>query len=211
MLFERGDLSVNAASYLMKLLYGSRISWPWILVAIQRLTQCLDTPKATRWSADCDRRLVRIYSFIDSHLDDVIAGSLSEKDADTCELWFWPDADLAGDPLTTTSTNGMFLEIVGGINNDFTAAERSVPVSWGCKKTTGTALHTQEAEICSIGNYLKSEAIPAQLLLSLALGRPVTLRIKEDNDAAIVAAKKGYSPSLRSRRLTLASSMNAST
>ena len=41
------------------------------------------------------------------------------------------------------------------------------------------------------------DAIPIQDLLAKMLRRPIKLICREDNDAAIIAARKGYSPSLR--------------
>ena len=49
----------------------------------------------------------------------------------------------------------------------------------------------------SLSLALRNEACPLQLLLSTLLGRPVTVRVFEDNTATITAAEKGYSPSLR--------------
>ena len=52
--------------------------------------------------------------YVKSADDLVLSGSLTSEDRDSAELWVWPDADLAGDDLSTRSTCGFFLEVVGG-------------------------------------------------------------------------------------------------
>ena len=49
----------------------------------------------------------------------------------------------------------------------------------------------------SLSTGMCEDAIPIQRLVSLILRKPVPMRAREDNSAAILAAKKGYSPSLR--------------
>jgi hypothetical protein len=115
---------------------------------------------------------------------------LNYQDADSLVIHAWPDADLAGDEMTTKSTSGFFLELAG-------PGGRGIPVSWGSKRQGCTATHTAEAEIVSLASCLKSEVIPTQMLIERILGRPVPAIIFEDNAAAIVAASKGYSPSMR--------------
>eukprot|EP00971_Amphidinium_carterae_P152196 3016729-Amphidinium_carterae.1 len=44
---------------------------------------------------------------------------------------------------------------------------------------------------------VKESAIPAQVLLAVALGKGVPLRMYEDNDACSSVVKSGYSPKLR--------------
>jgi hypothetical protein len=44
---------------------------------------------------------------------------------------------------------------------------------------------------------MKDDAIALQQLFQIWLGRPVEIRIMEDNAATIAASYKGYSPSLR--------------
>ena len=72
-----------------------------------------------------------------------------------------------------------------------------MPIAWGARRQTSTSLNTQEAETVSVASILKNEAIPAQILMQKILGRPIPIKVMEDNEACIVAIKKGYSPSLR--------------
>ena len=49
----------------------------------------------------------------------------------------------------------------------------------------------------SAAKWTRDDAIALQELFSLILGRPIVMRIMEDNAAMITAAQKGYSPTLR--------------
>ena len=49
-------LSAKAASFIMKLMYGARMAMPQICVIVSRLAN-----QITKWSADSDRRLLRVY------------------------------------------------------------------------------------------------------------------------------------------------------
>ena len=53
--------------------------------------------------------------------------------------------------------------------------------------------------MASLSMCVRNEAAPAQLLLSTLLDKPILCRVREDNEACITAAKKGYSPALRHR------------
>ena len=57
-----------------------------------------------------------------------------------------------------------------------------------------TFYHT---EVVSLAYSLYQEGLPALQLWELLLGRTVTLRVLEDNQATILVVRKGYSPKLR--------------
>ena len=88
----------------------------------------------------------------------MLTGSLARSDKEKIRIKAWPDADLNGCYLTTKSTSGFFMELVGEDGRGF-------PLSWGSKRQGGTAQHTAEAETVSLANCLRSEAIPMQYLL----------------------------------------------
>ena len=68
-------------------------------------------------------------AYVYEHCDIVLSGCLSSADREEAELHVWPDADLAGDELSTRSTSGYFLEVAGGEG-------RTSPIAWGSKKAT---------------------------------------------------------------------------
>ena len=68
-----GALTISAASYLMKLMFGARMAHPMICVAIQRLARYV-----TKWTAECDRRLHRLYCFLSSYPDWILGAKVSE-------------------------------------------------------------------------------------------------------------------------------------
>ena len=128
-----GTAGEHSASFLMKLLYSARMAAPWITGAILWLAT-----QITKWSAEADRRLHRLFSYIHSHPERVLSGSLATNDIDSVQIVAWPDADLAGDIFTTKSTSGRWIELTG-------TEGRCMPLSWACKRQGATAGHTQEA------------------------------------------------------------------
>jgi hypothetical protein len=180
-----GIYAQSAASFLMKWLYGARQCCPWLVVSIQRLA-CY----VTKWNADCDRRVKRLYDFVYSNLDLVLTGELSSSDHEHLTLHAWPDADLNGDFMHTKSTSGCFIEVQG-------ERERSMPSIYGSRKQGGTALHTPESETVSLATFLRNDMLPLQYLWQRLLRRPVNLIVHEDNTGCIRIVQKGYSPSLR--------------
>ena len=180
-----GKYGEHAPSLLMKPLYGARAARPDLCVPIQQLSS-----EVTRWSAECDRRIHRMYCYIFGTTDFALKGRLSKVPGTKYWLKHWPDADLAGNPFTAKSASGGWLELVDDKGNSF-------PISWGTKKQDCTANHTAEAETFSMSTWLRGDGMPAQVLLSLMLKQPVPLEILEDNSSCIVAVAKGYSPAMR--------------
>ena len=71
------------------------------------------------------------------------------------------------------------------------------PLAWVSKRQTSTSRSTTESEVVSLAYSLYQEGLPALQLLEMLLGRTVTLKVLEDNQATILVIKKGYSPKLR--------------
>jgi hypothetical protein len=182
---EAGEMAEHAAHCVMKLMYGARMALPYLCVIISRLSS-----QISRWTKDSDRRLHRVYCYLDHSLDVKLRGSLSTADIDSLKLVAWPDADLNGDAQDTKSTSGYYLELIGNHG-------RGMPLAWGAKKQGSTAVHTAEAEVVSMSTCVRNEAIPMQMLLEMIFRRPIDCEVREDNAAAIVAVTKGYSPTMR--------------
>ena len=185
MMEQEGRLAKHAAHLVMKLMYGARMALPYLCIVIGRLSSQL-----TRWTADSDRRLHRIYCYLQDALDIKLAGSLSTEDLGDFVISAWPDADLNGDVYTTKSTSGFWLELQGKNGRRF-------PLGWGAKKQGSTALCTAEAEVISLAACVRNEAIPMQHLLETIFRRRIPCEVHEDNAATIVGITKGFSPSLR--------------
>jgi hypothetical protein len=180
-----GRFGADAPSYMMRMLYGCRMAHPLIAVPVQRLS-C----NFTKWTAECDRRMHRLFCYLYTVRDEVLTGSLCETDVKTFTITAWPDADLAGDSMTTKSTSGFFEEIAGEDG-------RGIPLSWGCKRQSASSNHTCEAETASLSSALRTEVIPVQCFFEHVLGRAVPAVLMEDNAAAIASCEKGYSPAMR--------------
>ena len=190
LLAQPGKMAAHAASLVMRLMYGVRMAAPHLSIAVTRLSA-----QITKWSRESDRRLHRIFSYIAGASHMQLMGQLSTEDRDNLTLVAWPDADLAGDLMTTKSTSGFYLEVIGSGTPE--RAERCFPISWGCHRQGSTSQHTGEAEIVSLASCLRKEVMPTQILLSKLLRRPVRSVLCEDNNTAIISARKGYSPNMR--------------
>ena len=71
------------------------------------------------------------------------------------------------------------------------------PLAWVSERQTSTSRSTTESEVVSLAYSLYQEGLPALQLWEKLLGRTVTLKVLEDNQATILVIKKGYSPKLR--------------
>ena len=185
LLGQDGKMAKNAASLVMKLMYGVRMALPHLCVIVGRLSS-----QITKWTADSDRRLHRVYCYLHGALHMKLTGCLSTSDIAELKILAWPDADLNGDYLDTKSTSGFFIEMVG-------KEGRGMPLSWGSRKQGSTSQHTAEAEMVSLAACLRNEAIPLQHLVQSILKKPIDLELCEDNAATVISATKGYSPSMR--------------
>ena len=183
---QPGEYAETCAHHLMKLLYAARQAKAEVIVAITRLASDI-----SRWNADCDRQLCRLFDFVHAHPDWCMTGSLAPVDITSVEVVAWPDGDLAGDKARSSrSTSGRFVELVAG-------SGRSFPLAWAHHKQGATATSTPDAETASLSDCVRLDALALQSLMNTLLRRPVTLRVYEDNEPCVKNVKKGYSPAMR--------------
>ena len=179
----KGELAPNACRILMKALWLGRLSRPDIIKPINDLAT-----KVQSWSRGDDKRLLRLIQYIDSTPQYRLVGTIKDNPEDL-ELRLYVDADFAGDRLSGKSTSGGYL-VLYGPNSFF-------PLAWVSKRQTSTSRSTTESEVVSLAYSLYQEGLPALQLWELLLGRTVTLKVLEDNQATILVVRKGYSPKLR--------------
>ena len=98
-----GKFSSRAASFIMKLMCGARMAMPQICVIVSRLAS-----QITKWSADSDRRLLRMYGYLRANADKVLTGTLANSDRKHLKIIAWPDADLNGDFVELAGREGGF-------------------------------------------------------------------------------------------------------
>ena len=103
-------------------------------------------------------------------------------------LELYCDADY-GHPTDARSTTGGWL-VLRGLNTDF-------PLAWIHHKQHATSRSTTEAEVVALAQSLFAEGLPALSLWEVLLKRKVSLHLREDNEAAIKAIRKGYSAKMR--------------
>ena len=181
-----GKMATSCSSHLMKLLFAARMARPDMLTSILLVSRCVSD-----WKCDHDRELYRLFCYALHFADLELVSTLNASDLATAVLVVYPDADLAGEHVTSKSTSGCWIELAS------LCRTRTWPLCWTHKKQTFTASSTCEAETVSMSTALKKEAIPLQFFLEICLGRVVKIIVEEDNTQAIAAALKGYSPALR--------------
>ena len=168
----------------MKALWVARLARPDLLKPITALARHVQS-----WTRNCDKQLFRFICYMHSTPDLKLSGYINDP-LDKVELCLYVDADFAGSREDTKSTSGGFL-VLKGPNTFF-------PLSWSSKKQTSTSKSTAESELVSLSNNLFDEGIPMLNLWQTISGCAMKLKIKEDNEATIKIANKGFSPKLRS-------------
>ncbi len=178
-----GELREDACKVLMKILYGARIARFDLLNPTRALASCV-----TKWTRACDKKLHRLVSYIYHTRDHVLQGTVNDK-ADDLYLRLYSDADFAGCPNSSRSTSGVFLCLCG--------PNTLMPLAALSKKQPCVSHSTPEAELVAADLAVRCEGIPALIIWELILGRKMRLVFEEDNQAAIVVMKTGYSAALR--------------
>ena len=179
----QGELAGKACSMLMKNLWLGRLARPDLIKPIGDLAS-----KVQEWTRNCDKMLYRLICYIHSTKHYKLVGVVQDKPEDL-KLRLYVDADFCGDRLDSKSTNGGFLVLVGP-NTWF-------PLAWVSKKQTCTSGSTTESEVVSLAYSLFLEALPSVSHWEVLLGREIVLEVMEDNQAAIIVVKSGWSAKLR--------------
>ena len=166
----------------MKALWLGRLARPDIIKPIGDLATTVQ-----KWSRNHDRQLARLIAYINSSTHYRLVGVMKDNPQDP-HLALNADADYAGE-RDAKSTSGGFL-VLKGPNTNF-------PLAWLNKCQTSVSRSTTEAEVVSFAHSLYQEGPPSLSLWERLLGRPVELVLREDNQATILVARKGYSPKMR--------------
>ena len=178
-----GALKPIACKILMKVLYAARMCRFDLLKAIALLAS-----RVTKWDRDCDRRLHRLISYINSTLELRLTGYVGDNPSEV-SLALYSDADFAGCKNTARSTTGVFLALVGP--NTF------VPLAAVSKRQTCVSHSTAEAEIVAANTAVRTIGLPTKVLMEFVLNKDVDLVLHEDNQATLRVIKTGRSPALR--------------
>ena len=146
---EGGELSTIALKVLMKILYAARMVRYDLLRPVTYLAS-----RITKWSKICDRRLLRLVSYINSSKDHVLRGWVGD-DLNNLKLGIWSDADFAGCKITMRSTSGCYAALTG--TNTF------FPLSAFSRKQTCVSHSTPEAELVAADAATRQEGLPCQI------------------------------------------------
>jgi hypothetical protein len=183
---QPGKLTDNAASLLMTVLFLARMVRADCLYTVNVLAR-----DVTRWHRRHDRALHRLFCYLKhtAKLQLIYEVGCGVRETEMLVLEAYPDADHGGCPSTARSTSGGALKA--------TSLMTTATLCWHSKRQTCTSHSTAESEIVSLDKMLRDIAVPAQQFWSFACGRLVTVKVHEDNQAAIRIIQSGYSLAMR--------------
>ena len=184
----KGELEDNACSVIMGIFYGARLG-RWDLM--QPTTDL--SRYVTKWCRAHDKKLLRLVSYIAATVNKTMSGYVGDCAKDL-KLRLYVDSDHGGDLFDRKATSGVLL-VLEGPRTWFPLASMS-------KRQTSTSNGSTEAETVALSTALRLDGLPTKALWELLLGRKMELAVMEDNDCAILAVQKGYSPTLRYLTIT---------
>ena len=136
-----------AAQVLMKILYAARMARFDLLKAV-----CTLASEISKWTAESDRKLHRLVSYINSTLHVKMTGWVG-NDIKDISLDLFVDADVAGCDKTKRSTSGVFLSAVG--------SDTKMPLAAASRRQTCVSHSTPESEIVAFDYGLRAAGLPA--------------------------------------------------
>jgi hypothetical protein len=125
---------------------------------------------------------------MDSTSDYLLEGNVS-TDVDSWGLDVYSDADFAGEGCRSTS--GLFTTLTSGVNGEF-----CFPIAWASSRQGCISRSTPEAEVVAASKAIFNCAIPLQLLWDQLHEKGLKVVVREDNQAAIICLRRGFSPKL---------------
>jgi hypothetical protein len=182
-LMAPGRYADKAASFLMKALWLARCQRADLLFSISALARDIHA-----WTVASDMRMERLYSYIAATVSHSLVGRV--KKGSIPKLRSWVDSDWGGCEKTARSTSGSWLELVYEDGVTF-------PVDYGSARQTATSSSSTEAEVVALSKVMRDKALPLEVLVSSAYLKDCSSEFMEDNSAALLAAKRGYSLLLR--------------
>ena len=167
---ERGTFADHAASLVMMLMYGVRMSGPHRSTVAVRLPS-----QVTKWTCDFDRLLPRIYSYFAQAKNPTLKGPITTGDVNKVVLVARPDADLAGDFKSTKRTTGFFLEVTklrgGPLPSSREARSRDAPPSTRQRPRPSASLRACAQSSCPHSSFCRSSSGNQTMRCSLTATR----------------------------------------
>jgi hypothetical protein len=143
---DEGRLGTEAAKILMKTLYCARLLRFDLLWTLCKLARCV-----TKWTKACDRRLHRLMSYLQTSRDITLEAFCGDE-ANQLSLMVYADADFDGDIVSSKSTSGAYLALVG--------KRTFIPLGSFSKKQAVVSHSSTESEIVALEQAIRAEALP---------------------------------------------------
>jgi hypothetical protein len=146
------------------------------------------TQRLRQWQRQEAAMLFRTYRYWKATKDLGIVMYGEPKDLASWVIEMEVDSDHGNDPYDVTSTGSHWLAITG--------PRTLCPMSWSSKGNIAPGRNTAEVEVVQLDRATFLYAMPICATLEVILRRPVRICARGDNDAALQAARKGYSRKL---------------
>ena len=179
-----GRLSRSAPTHLGGLLFLVRSSRPDLAYAVGFLTRY-----AASWSEAADRRLKRIFEYLEGTLDHGVRWTVYHADAGAIVMKVFTDADHGGCQETARSTTGWnnFLEGPAGTK---------ALLDWSSRRQQAVAKSTGEAEVVA-GAETMTSTMASVATAEFIFGHAVGYSLASDSESACANFLAGYSRKLR--------------
>ena len=173
----KGRLHEEAARCVLKCLFLARIGRPDLLWTVNMLAR-----EVTKWTVACDKRLLKLISYIkttEHYVQHCFVGDAPED----CWIAMFCDASFAGDLRDSKSTTGAYICLVG--ENTF------MPLTWICKKQGAVSHSSTEAEIIALEGSLRTEGLPCLQFWDIVLTTLKRIETKEAGTKTIPQHQSG--------------------
>ncbi|KAA8494477.1 Copia protein [Porphyridium purpureum] len=176
---EANSCSSEVRSCLGKLMWLARTTRPDVAHAVAMIARHTD-----RWSADAERALSEVLAYLYKHADVRLRYPVPQAENAQIMIHSYVDSDL--DPGRSTSGTALFL--VSGDTRHL--------VEWSSRRQRRVATSTAEAELVALHGAVQNALFPIALFLEdVGRGWP-RATIRCDNETALGAVMKGFSPGL---------------
>lgn len=182
---EPGFLRSTCQIHIGGVFYLARGTRPDLMLATSRLGRGVSF-----WRKVDDLAMVRLMGYLAHHLGLGIEIRVDSSEKDLMYVGCHTDSDLGDDDVTTKSTSGYVVGIMGPI---FTRALSG----WGAKLQQATAKSTPESEAMACCEAVCRSLFPTVTLWCDLLNREVVFEAALDADTARLVIQRGYSGKLR--------------
>ena len=177
------ELKTYAAELVGRLLWLARCTRPDLSQPCNSMAR-----RYRQWERVDDRALHRLFRYLRAYEAVGIGFWGAAEDLHKIIVEVWADSSHAGEVCDARSTSGVVAALRG--------PKSWLPVGWGSRTQSATALSTPDAELCGEFEGTFRIGLPLAGVAEEVLSRIVRLVLRTDNTTAVEVVRKGYSRKL---------------